>query len=105
MSAVPSQKEWETYRDAELGRVHPILAQHGFTLDAAQPHITGERYLMQAVTTASGRKLILVGTRTRDGLRVIIKATSDAAGIRELEHEAQCRSLLPILFCRPQKAR
>jgi len=67
---------------------------HGYTLETEQPHIGGERYLMQAVTTTSGRKLILLGMRRKDGLRVVIKATSDPAGMRELAHERVCRSTL-----------
>lgn len=78
------KKEWEKYRDSELRALTPILATLGFALDDYQPHITGERFLMQAVTTTSGKKLILVGRRVSDGLRVVIKATSDKYGAREL---------------------
>ena len=89
-----SEKQWEDYRDHELAGVRPLLAALGYELEAEQPHIAGERYLMQAVTTTSGRKLILLGRRTRDGKRVVVKATSDGAGMRELEHERACRRLL-----------
>lgn len=69
----------------------PILASLGFALDEDQPHIGGERYLMQSVTTKSGRKLILLGTHTDSGDRVVIKATRDSAGQAELRHERICR--------------
>lgn len=85
---------WETYRNEELARIQPILNAQGLILDTYQPHVQGERYLMQAVTTESGRKLILLGTRMSDGIRVVIKATSDVAGIREIEHERLCRKVL-----------
>jgi hypothetical protein len=88
-----SKKTWETYCENELARIRPILAQHGFTLDDTQPHISGERYLMQAVTTASGKKLILLGKDT-DGGKVVIKATRDEAGIHEILNERSCRDLL-----------
>ena len=78
----------------ELARVTPILAELGFTPEPNQPHIEGERYLMQAVTTASGRKLILLARRARDKRRVVIKATRDPGGIRELVHERICRGAL-----------
>lgn len=85
---------WKTYVDEELLHIQPLLDAQGISLDAYQPHIQGERYLMQAVTTESGRKLILLGTRTRDGVRVVIKATTDQGGIQELEHERLCRRVL-----------
>lgn len=86
------KKAWEAYCTAELELLAPIFAEHGIALDAEQPHIAGERYLMQAVTTTSGRKLILVGKK--DGLKVIIKATRDAGGKKEIEHERRCREIL-----------
>ncbi len=85
---------WETYREQELARIRPTLLAHGFVLAEEQPHISGERYLMHAVTTKSGRKLILLGERTTDHVRVVIKATSDPSGIQELAHERACRALL-----------
>ena len=89
-----AQLSWERYKVEELARVTPILAELGFTLEPNQPHIEGERYLMQAVTTASGRKLILLARRARDKRRVVIKATRDPGGIRELVHERICRGAL-----------
>ena len=72
----------------------------GFELDAIQPHTRGERYLMQAITTAGGKKMILLGRRKTDGMRVVIKTTSDPHGMRELEHERECRRVLEeINFC------
>lgn len=88
-----SKKAWEEYCAHELTLIRPILAHHGFTLDEAQPHISGERYLMQAVTTASGKKLILLG-KDSAGEKVVIKATRDEAGKHEILHERSCRDLL-----------
>lgn len=88
------ESEWKAYCAEELGRLTPILTELGFELEDEQPHLDGERYLMQAVTTVSGRKLILLGHRASDGLRVIIKATRDAAGMEELAHERLCRRVL-----------
>ena len=88
-----SKKIWEEYCENEIAQIRPILTQHGYTLDDVQPHISGERYLMQAVTTASGKKLILLG-KDRDGGKVVIKATNDPAGIQEILHERSCRDLL-----------
>jgi len=87
------KKEWEEYVASELALLTPVLGALGYSLDAGQPHTAGERYLQQAVTTTSGRKLILLGTHT-NGTRVVIKTTENAAGIRELEHERACRALL-----------
>ena len=88
-----TQEHWESYCSEELAILRPVLKRHGYTLDEQQPHLGGERYLMQAVTTTSGKKLILQGTRA-DGTRVIIKATRDEAGTRELIHEHTCREVL-----------
>lgn len=84
---------WEKYCESELAILRPILTAHGYVLDDIQKHLAGERYLMQAVTTASGRKLILLGV-DRDGSQVIIKATRDKDGIREIMHEEECRRVL-----------
>lgn len=74
--------------------IEPVLERLGYTLDEKQPHMGGERFLMQAVTTTSGKKLILLGKEVRTGRRVVIKATRDPNGIRELEHERVCREVL-----------
>lgn len=92
-----SKREWEEYREKELSEVKPILKDLGFELDNEQPHVGGERYLMQAVTTASGKKLILLGTHTSDKKKVVIKATSDTDGARELEQERSARQMLEKL--------
>lgn len=84
---------WEAYCAQELALLTPILTFRGYSLDSEQKHIQGERYLMHAVTTTSGRKLILVGTAL-DGTRVIIKATRDEAGKKEIGHERMCRNFL-----------
>ena len=85
---------WEKYKEKELSGIIPVLSKLGFSLEKEQPHIGGERYLMQAVTTESGRKLILLGHRISDGKRVVIKATSDEAGKREIMRERKCREVL-----------
>src|SRR6187549_2342490 len=89
-----AEREWKEYRDRELAWLAPVLEGLGYALDEVQPHLAGERYLMQAVTTRSGRKLILLGRRTSDGKRVVIKATTDTNGMRELLHEYLCRKRL-----------
>lgn len=94
MSDSNEQKQWEVYRNCELAGVMPVLRTLGFELEKKQPHIQGERYLMQAVTTASGRKLILLGYRISDHKRVVIKVSSDRRGMREIEHEHECRRVL-----------
>lgn len=88
-----TQQNWRQYCDRELAAAATILTAHGFTLDTDQPHLKGERFLMQAVTTESGHKLILFGV-DQTGMRVVIKASRDQAGKRELAHERHCRSVL-----------
>lgn len=87
------KQEWEKYCEQELRETRPILLKLGFTLDGHQPHLGGERFLMSA------KKLVLLGERTSDGKRVVVKASSKKDGIREIEKERLCReTLLKIKF-------
>lgn len=91
------QKQWESYVKEELSLLTPLLNARGHVLDEDQPHLSGERFLMQAVTTSSGKKLILLGMHQEKGVRVVIKATRDTRGTQELQHEHTCRTLLNTL--------
>jgi hypothetical protein len=88
------QKKWNEYCKKEIAELSPILENLGFILDEEQPHISGERYLMRAVTTASGTKLILLGKRNKDLKPVVIKIAADPKGFFELRHEIVCREAL-----------
>lgn len=88
-----TKESWEEYCEKEIKVVVPILLRYGITLTDTQPHIKGERFLMQAVTTTSGKKVILLGT-TAEGMQVVIKASRDAHGREELRHERACREIL-----------
>jgi hypothetical protein len=76
----------------ELNHVTELLSEIGFILAKEQPHIQGERFLMQAMTTIGGQKYILKGSYR--GNEVIIKITKDENGKKEIEHERLCRSLI-----------
>jgi hypothetical protein len=93
-----AKKQWQSYIDAEIQTLTPILTMHGYSLDDTQPHIQGERFLMNAVTAVSGKKVILFGNDNQTGRRVVIKATSDTAGKEELQHERSCRTLLKNIY-------
>jgi hypothetical protein len=85
---------WNEYLEREIPKVTAILNTYGITLLSEQPHIKGERFLMQALTTVSGRKLILLGTNSKTNEPVVIKAANDPTGVQELRHERTCRTLL-----------
>lgn len=87
---------WNEYVASELSYVQSYLLPLGYSLDSEQPHLLGERFLMQAVTTTGGRKLILQGKK-QNGERVIIKVASDISGQDEINHERLCRSLINSL--------
>ena len=91
MSNSDAKHEWEVYKTRELALLEPLLTTLGYELEARQPHLGGERHLTGPI--GSGRKLLLFG-RDRQGNRVVIKASSEPAGIREIEHERVCRSIL-----------
>lgn len=84
---------WQDYLASELPQISHIIEKNGYILADNQPHTKGERYLMQAVTTTGGKKLILYGT-SETGEKVVIKATRDLSGKTELKHERTARRLL-----------
>ncbi|MFA4890427.1 MAG: hypothetical protein WC587_02215 [Candidatus Paceibacterota bacterium] len=104
-----AQLLWEKYCEQEMTAVAPLLASLGFALELNQPQIGGERFLMQAVTTKNGRKLILFARRASDNKRVVIKITRDKNGRGELLHERKCRAALQnitfayIIFLSPKE--
>jgi hypothetical protein len=85
-------EHWVAYRSAELKELAPLLRKLGIVLDKQQPHLGGERHLTRPLE--SGRKLLLLGHRASDKKRVVIKASSDPGGMREIAHEHTCRSVL-----------
>ncbi|MEK7604861.1 MAG: hypothetical protein AAB442_03655 [Patescibacteria group bacterium] len=90
---------WETYQRHELARATPVLARLGFVLDVEQPHLLGERFLMagERDVGGGGYKLVLLGSRAHDGRRVVIKASSERNGIREIETERRARETVRSL--------
>jgi hypothetical protein len=77
----------------QLETATQLLRTAGYTLSPDQPHLLGERFLMQNISTHSGAKLILLGTDP-NGNKVVIKCTNDPDGAREINHERACRTLL-----------
>jgi len=86
--------KWKEYMAHELSYFEPKLKALGFSLEKNQPHTAGERYLMQAVTTTSGKKLILLGKEDTTDTRVVIKVSTDPKGIKEIQHEHTCKKVL-----------
>jgi len=92
-----SEREaWDAYREEELRRITPIIANLGYTLDVTQVHTGGERFLMAGARDVGGGglKLVLVGRDTKTGKRVIIKVSNSVHGIAEIERERECREIL-----------
>lgn len=90
MEGKREHESWKEYRERELAGVLPFLSEFGIELDELQPHIGGEREL----TGTGGRKLVLLGRQKKDGLPVVVKASSDPAGIAEMAEERLRRSVL-----------
>jgi hypothetical protein len=96
MSTPRTEKEaWEQYCTSEIAAIKPLIAKHGFTLDEEQPHIKGERYLTRPF--AGAKKLLLLGRKSADRARVVIKAASDRTGTTEIQHERICRETLRLM--------
>lgn len=79
---------WEHYTRTELAKLTPILERLGFCLDETQVHLGGERAVI------SGKKVVLLGKRVANQMRVVIKASSSAEGKREMRLEHACRLAL-----------
>lgn len=96
MQAMDDRNTWNTYRDAELARLAPLLAKLGYHLDDAQVHIDGERYLMAGARDVGGggKKLVLTAKETGSDTRVLIKFSTDEAGRREIERERHARTII-----------
>lgn len=92
-----TQQTWEAFRDKQLAIARTALSGLGYSLESEQPHIKGERFLMQSIGTQGGKKLILLGIRNSNGKRVVIKITDDPSGKKEIEHERKCRNALSTI--------
>lgn len=75
----------------ELQTISGLLKPLGFSLDERQPYISGERYLMSA------NKLVLAGTRDKDGTKIVIKTSRHHDGKKEIESEKKSRDLMRSL--------
>jgi hypothetical protein len=71
-----------------LEHIHTLLGQAGFTLEAEQPHISGERFLM------AKEKLVLVARRNSDDKKVVCKVSNTITGKKEISDEKHARDLL-----------
>jgi hypothetical protein len=82
------KNNWQNFVDSELAYFRPKLEDLGFSLLDHQPHLKGERSAFRA------EKLILLGERKVDGLKVIIKVSRDKNGISEVLEERKGRTAL-----------
>ncbi|TSD03491.1 MAG: hypothetical protein Athens071416_172 [Parcubacteria group bacterium Athens0714_16] len=88
MNSSDKQDVWNEKVTLEVKHISNILKLTGFELDIEQPHISGERYLM------TRDKLVLVGTRIEDNLKVIIKVSDNKTGREEIRQEKKVRDAL-----------
>src|SRR3989344_1756656 len=84
-------KQWKKNVGLEIQKISTIIRNLGFSLDQNQPHVSGERFLM------TKDKLVLVGKRASDDLRVVVKASSHKGGEQEIRNEKKARDLLQTL--------
>lgn len=89
-----SKRDWDLYLERNLPAVKALLLSHNIELDKEQPHLLGERFLMQAMTTKGGQKMILVGTEINVGTKLVIKVSNTKSGREEIIHERLCRQYL-----------
>jgi len=88
MNSSNKQETWNEKVALKLEHVSNILKLAGFELDKEQPHIGGERYLM------TRDKLVLVGVRIEDNLKIIIKVSDNKKGQEEISQEKKVRDAL-----------
>jgi len=79
---------WQNSVSKELENIEQILKPLGFSINAKQPHISGERFLM------TKEKLVLVGKYQKDDKRVIIKVSKEKNGKEEIVNEKNIRDAL-----------
>lgn len=91
MKSTHQNPGWLAEKKEDIGEISSILKTLGYTLDEDQPHLSGERYLM------TREKLVLTGTQTKDGERVIIKVSNHPEGQKEIQDEKKSRDLLKSL--------
>ena len=75
----------------ELNTIAGLLKSLGFPLEERQPYMSGERYLM------TGGKLVLAGRQDAGGIKVVIKASRDQNGKKEIDAEKRARDLMRSL--------
>lgn len=74
-------KFWDKAVQEELLVITKIIEPLGFSIDKNQPHLSGEGFLLLK------EKLVLVGRRTADKKRVIIKISKHDSGQSEIRRE------------------
>lgn len=99
MDVNPIKQEWLEYCKRELEIVTPPIQAAGFSIDAEQVHISGERYLMTSSRDVGGggKKLVLLGKRISDNIRVVIKTSTEKKGIEEIRQERNARNVLKTI--------
>lgn len=85
-----SSESWRERFGEDLTILEPIIQSLHLNLDADQPHLSGERFLM------TRNKLVLAGV-DKNGVRVIIKAADHLDGKKEIDREKNARDLLASL--------
>lgn len=88
MNQPDSQSLWRQYCEKELAVALPVFEAHDICVDDEQPQLMGERYLISAT------KLVLMGRRKTDGVRVVVKWSRNTEGRYEIEREYQARDAL-----------
>jgi hypothetical protein len=94
---IQTQGGWHSYCKEEIAAAKISLTPRGITIDPTQPHLGGEKFQIQAITTFSGGKVVLVGKEEATQKRVVIKASSTLTGRTEIEHEHVCRTAIQRL--------
>jgi len=80
---------------SDLTPLKNTLTSLGFTLEAEQPHLLGERHLTRPL--GGGHKWLLLG-RNVQGQRVVIKASNEPMGVAEIVRERECRRVLHVIY-------
>ncbi len=86
-----AKKAWEQKMNVELPKVTKTLEELGYSLAEVQPNLIGEKFLMKT------SKFVLIGVRTSDKKKVIIKITHEREGKKELKKEREATENLKNL--------
>jgi hypothetical protein len=81
-------KDWHERLEREIARVREKISSLGYLLEDDQPHVKGERFLL------GGSTKVVLHAIDKNGVRVVVKASTSPEGVLEIKQEKRVRDML-----------